>query len=221
MAFSPMKPLVRDRSALVRRGQVLEYLTLASCSLEAAASIVAGVIAGSIALVGFGADSVIEVTSGAALLWRLYHDADPGRRRTAERTTLKTVGWCFLALAAYILFDSASSLVRHEAPQGSIPGIFVAVFSVITMPILARAKRAVARGIDSAAMNADATQTQLCSYLSAILLCGLLLNAVFGWWWADPLAALAMVPLILKEGREALKGRSCCSGAETCSRASP
>lgn len=214
MAVSSTDSSVRARSDLVRRGQVLEYLTLASCGLEAVVSIVAGLVAGSVALVGFGADSVIEVTSGAALLWRLHHDADIATRRNAEQTTLRIVGGCFLALATYIVFDSASSLVRHEAPRRSIPGILVALFSAITMPILARAKRQVARGIDSAAMNADATQTQLCSYLSAILLCGLLLNAGFGWWWADPLAALAMVPLILREGRDAFEGKSCrsCSG---------
>ena len=216
MAVSSTDSSVRVRSDLVRRGQVLEYLTFASCGLEAVVSIVAGLIAGSVALVGFGADSVIEVTSGAALLWRLHHDADIGTRRNAEQITLRIVGGCFLALAAYIVFDSASSLIRHDAPGRSIPGILVALFSVITMPILARAKRQVARGIDSAAMNADATQTQLCSYLSAILLCGLLLNAGFGWWRADPLAALAMVPLILKEGRDALNGKSCCSCSGGC-----
>ena len=116
MAVSSTDLSLRDRSDLVRRGQVLEYLTLASCGLEAVVSIVAGLIAGSVALVGFGADSVIEVTSGAALLWRLHYDADIRRRRNAEQTTLRIVGGCFLALAAYIVLDSASSLIRHEAP---------------------------------------------------------------------------------------------------------
>ena len=216
MAVSSTDSSVRARSDLVRRGQVLEYVTLASCGLEAVVSIMAGLIAGSVALVGFGADSVIEATSGAALLWRLRHDADVGTRRNAEQTALRIAGGCFLALAAYIVFDSASSLIRHEAPGRSIPGIFVALFSMITMPILGRAKREVARGIDSAAMNADATQTQLCSYLSAILLCGLLLNAGFGWWWADPLAALAMVPLILQARKRRIEGKSCCSCSGGC-----
>ena len=213
MAVSSLDVLERSRMALVRRGQMLEYLTLVSCSLEAVVAVIAGLLAGSVALVGFGADSVIEVFSGLALLWRLHHDADLDKRRTTERTTLQFVGWCFLALAAYIAFDSVSLLVRHVAPAQSIPGIVIALFSVIAMPVLARAKRRVARGIDSAAMNADATQTQLCSYLSAILLGGLLLNAVAGWWWADPLAAILMAPIILKEGIDALRNKSCsCTG---------
>ena|SRR6266849_1886257 len=121
MAVSSTDSSVRVRSDLVRRGQVLEYLTFAACGLEAVVSIVAGLIAGSVALVGFGADSVIEVTSGAALLWRLHHDADIGTRRNAEQITLRIVGGCFLALAAYIVFDSASSLIRHDAPGAQHP----------------------------------------------------------------------------------------------------
>ncbi|MGH9455121.1 MAG: cation transporter [Terriglobia bacterium] len=207
------KTSIIERSELVRRGQLLEYFTLGSCSLEALVSIVAGLMAGSVALLGFGLDSVIEVTSGTTLLWRLHRDADVARRQRAEATTLRIVGWCFLALAAYIAYNSVASLMRHEPPGRSIPGIVVAAFSLITMPFLAKAKRQVARDIGSAALTADATQAQLCFYLSAILLGGLLLNALLGWWWADPCAGLLMTPLIAKEGYDALRGKTCCRGA--------
>ena len=198
------------RPDLVKRGQGLEYFTIAYNSLEGLIAIVAGIIAGSIALVGFGFDSVIEVTSGAALLWRLHADMDEERRERVELLTLRIVGVCFLALALYVAYDAVSSLTAHELSERSIPGILLAVASLIVMPLLARRKRKVAQGIGSKAMRADAKQTEFCTYLSAILLGGLLLNAVFGWWWADPLAALLMVPIITKGGIEALRGDTCC-----------
>ena len=139
-------------------------------------------------LVGFGLDSFIEVTSGTALLSRLHHDWNEARREAIERITLRIVGLCFIALAVYIAFDSGLTLARHEKPERSIPGIAVAAVSVVVMPLLARAKRRVAEGIDSAAMRADSRQTDFCTYLSAILLGGLLLNALLDWWWADPVA---------------------------------
>ena len=197
------------REGQVRRGRKLEYFTIVYNSLEGLISIIAGLVAGSVSLVGFGIDSAIEVTSGAALLWRLRHEFNPERRESVERITLKVVGLCFIALAAYILYDSASILVRHEAPERSIPGIALAAVSVVVMPLLARSKRQVAVKIGSAAMQADSRQTDFCTYLSAILLCGLLLNALFKWWWADPLAALVMVPIIANEGIGALKGKAC------------
>ncbi len=202
-----------SRSRLVLRGKRLEYFTVLYNCLEGLLSIAAGILAGSVSLVGFGLDSAIEVTSGAATLWRLRRDFDPARREHAERVTLRVVAWCFFALAAYIAYDSGSCLLRREAPERSIFGIGIAGASLVAMPLLARAKRRVAAGIDSAAMRADARQTDFCMYLSAILLAGLVLNAVFGWWWADPAAALVMVPIIANEGREAWKGRECaCSG---------
>jgi divalent metal cation (Fe/Co/Zn/Cd) transporter len=146
-------------------------------TLEGLVSIIAGLIAGSVSLVGFGLDSFIEVTSGTALLWRLHHDRNEARREAVERITLRIVGSCFIALAVYIAFDSGLTLVRHEKPERSIPGIIVAAVSVVVMPLLARAKRRVAEGIDSAAMRVDSRQTDFCTYLSAILLGGLLLNA--------------------------------------------
>jgi len=200
----------QHRQTLIHRGQRLEYFTLAWNSLEALVSVVSGSFAGSIALVGFGLDSLIEVVSGAALLWRLHHDFDPSRREQAERTTLRIVGWCLIALAAYIVYECGSKLIQREAPQTSIPGIVVATAAVIVMPVLARAKRRVASGIGSGAMHADSKQADFCAWLSAILLGGLLMNALFGWWLADPIAGLVMVPIIAKEGIAGLRGEACC-----------
>ena len=200
----------QNRQDFVRQGQRLEYFTVAWNSLEASVSIVAGLIAGSVSLVGFGLDSVIEVASGAALLLRLHLDANASRREHMERRTLKIVGCCFIALALYIVYESGSTLIRHEAPEKSIPGILIAAAAVVVMPILAKAKRRVANGIGSGAMHADSRQTDFCMYLSAILLGGLLLNAVAGWWWADPVAGLVMVPIITKEGVDGLRGKACC-----------
>ncbi len=201
-----------NRERYVRHGRRLEYFTIIYNCLEGIISIVAGLIAGSVSLVGFGIDSAIEVTSGTALLWRLRHEFNPERRESVERATLRIVGFCFMGLALYILYDSVSILVRHEAPERSIPGIAIAAVSVVVMPLLARSKRQVASKISSAAMRADSRQTDFCAYLSAILLCGLLLNALFGWWWADPIAALIMVPIIANEGVEVLKGEHCSDG---------
>jgi len=199
-----------SRLSLVQRGRRLEHFTIAYNSLEGLVSIVAGAVAGSVSLVGFGLDSLIEVTSGAALLWRLHHGLDHSRREQVERTTLRVVGGCFVALALYILYESGSALVGHEAPERSIPGIIVAAISVVVMPLLARSKRRVATGIGSGAMSADSRQADFCTYLSAILLFGLLLNAVAGWWWADPVAGLVMVPIIANEGVNGLRGEACC-----------
>ena len=199
-----------QRASLVNRGRKLEYFTIGYNSLEGLIAVVAGLIAGSIALVGFGFDSLIEVTSGAVLLWRLHADLDEARRERVEAIALRIVGVCFMALAAYVIYDSIKSFIRHEAPEESLPGIILAAASLIVMPLLVRAKRKVARGINSGALMADAKQTEVCTYLSAILLGGLLLNALFGWWWADPAAALVMVPIIVKEGVEALRGETCC-----------
>jgi divalent metal cation (Fe/Co/Zn/Cd) transporter len=147
-----------DRSWLVQRGRTLEYFTVAYNSAEGLISIIAGVIAGSVSLVAFGLDSLIEVTSGAALLWRLHHDQSESRREAIERTTLRIVGWCFVSLAVYVAFNSGWTLVQHEKPERSIPGIIVAAVSVVVMPLLARAKRRVATGIRSATMKADSRQ---------------------------------------------------------------
>ena len=199
-----------DRSALIRRGRYLEYFTIGYNSLEGLVAITAGLIAGSIALVGFGFDSFIEVTSGVTLIWRLRADVDEAHRERVEAISLRIVGVCFVVLAIYVGYDSVKALIRREAPEESLIGIILAAVSLVIMPLLVRAKRKVARGIKSSALMADSKQTELCTYLSAILLAGLLLNALLGWWWADPVAALIMVPIIVKEGIEALRGETCC-----------
>lgn len=209
MSSQPI-PILRNRAVPLRRGRRLEYLTIGWNSLEAIVSIVAGLLAGSIALVGFGIDSVIETSSGAVLLWRLQ-DGDHGDGR--ERIALRLVGVSFLALAAYVGFEAIKSLVRREPPSATYLGIGVAALSLIVMPLLARAKRRVAAELNSRALKADSRQTDICAYLSAILLVGLGLNALFGWWWADPVAALTMLPLIIKEGIGGLRGEVCC---QTC-----
>lgn len=197
------------RAESVRRGRWLEYLTIGWNSLEGLIAISSGLIAGSIALVSFGFDSLIEVSSGAALVWRLHMDS-PERRERSEQIALKLVGISFLLLAAYVTYDAAKSLINREPPETSYTGIGIAALSLVVMPFLARAKRRVAASISSRAMKADSRQTDICAYLSAILLGGLLLNALFGWWWADPVAALVMVPIIVKEGIEGLRGETCC-----------
>jgi len=199
-----------SRPQVAARGKRLEYFTIVWNSLEGLVAIVAGAFAGSISLVGFGIDSFIEVISGAALLWRMSVDADVHSRERNERLSLRIVGVCFLALAVYILYESVSDLVARSAPQHSLPGIVLACVSLLVMPLLSRAKKKVGAELDSRAMKADARQTDFCVYLSAILLAGLVLNAALGWWWADPVSALVMTPIIGKEGFEALRGESCC-----------
>ncbi len=200
-----------ERSAIVRRGQRLTWATLAYNVLESLVAFVAGLLAGGVALVGFALDSVIEVSASAAALWRLRHDADPGHRERAERRALELIGWSFVALAAYVGVDAVRALVAREAPAASPLGIAIAALSLVVMPLLARAKRRVAAQLSSSALTAEARQTDICMYLSALLLAGLALNATLGWWWADPIAALAMVPLIACEGVEALRGRTVCA----------
>ncbi len=202
--------MTASRPALVRRGLLLNYVTLGYNSLEGLIAISAGIVAGSIALVGFGLDSVIEVSASLTALWRLYSDQDAARRARAERVALRTIGALFLTLAAYLAADAVHALTARTAPEESVVGIVLAAFSLAVMPLLARAKRRVAFAVGSGALAAEAQQTIFCTYLSAILLAGLLLNATLGWWWADPVAALVMVPLIAKEGLEGLRGRSVC-----------
>lgn len=198
-----------ERPAIVRHGRRLEYFTIGWNALEGVVAIVAGAIAGSISLVGFGIDSFIEVTSGSVLLWRMSVDAEVQHRERNERRALRIVGVCFLLLAAYIAYESALDVWFRRAPEHSTPGIILASVSLIVMPLLSRGKRKVGRALGSGAMHADAKQTEFCTYLSVILLTGLLLNTLFGLWWADPVAALIMVPIIAKEGIEGLQGRAC------------
>jgi divalent metal cation (Fe/Co/Zn/Cd) transporter len=203
---------VSTRAAAVQRGLNLEYFTVAWNALEAVVALASGVVAGSIALIGFGLDSVIEVSSGGIMIWRLHADRDEERREDVERRALKLVGITLFSLAAYVATESILSLVHREAPARSLPGIVLAIVSLIAMPMLARAKRRVASAVGSSALQADSRQTDICAYLSAILLLGLLLNATLQWWWADPVAAIVMSPLIAYEGVQALRGKTC----ETC-----
>jgi len=193
-------------NSLLRAGRRLEYFTIGWNVLEAVVSIFAGIAAGSTALIGFGIDAAIESSSGAALLWRLQDRAGHADR---ERTTLRLVGISFLLLAAYVGVEAGRNLILGDHTSPSILGIGIAVASLIVMPFLARRKRAVAAQLDSRALDADSRQTSLCAYLSAILLGGLALNAALGWWWADSVAALLMVPIIAREGVEALRGEHC------------
>jgi divalent metal cation (Fe/Co/Zn/Cd) transporter len=202
--------LAAARPVLVRRGLWLNYLTLAYNTVEAIVSIAAGLMAGSVALIGFGVDSGIEVTASVAAQWRLRADLDPARRERVERVTHRVIGASFMVLTAYVAVDSVTTLWAREAPEPSTVGLVILVLSVLVMPVLARAKRRVARALQSRALEADAAQTSLCAYLSLIALAGVGLNAAFGWWWADPASALAMVPIIGKEGMEGLRAQAEC-----------
>lgn len=198
-----------DRPALVSRSRRLNLLTLAYNALEGVIAITAGSVAGSIALIGFGIDSGIELAASGVALWRLNADADHARREHAERVSHRIIGVLFLALALYVAVESVLALWNREAPHESPVGIALAAASVLVMPLLARAKRRVGIALGSRALTAEATQTSLCMWLSAILLVGLGANAVLGWWWADPLAALVMVPIIAREGLDGLRGKGC------------
>jgi len=206
-----MVPAMADRSRLAARGRRLAYFTIGWNVLEGLIGIAAGALAGSVSLVGFGVDSFIEVASGSAVLWRISFDADAERRERIERLTVRVVGICFVALALYVAVEAIRNLLTQSAAERSAIGIGLACASLVAMPMLARAKRRVGSALRSETMRADAKQTEFCAYLSAILLGGLVLNAVWGLWWADPLAALVMVPIIANEGIEALRGDRCCS----------
>ncbi|MBX9769776.1 MAG: cation transporter [Candidatus Obscuribacterales bacterium] len=201
---------IPERSVFVKRGRRLEIFTVVWNSLEGLVAIASGIIASSIALVGFGFDSGIEVLSGLVLLARLSLDHNESRRERIEKISVRLVGLSFFILSAYVGFDSVSMILNHEPPQKSVFGIALALLSLLVMPWLAKEKRKVASAINSGALMADAKQTDFCVYLSVILLAGLLLNALFGFWWADPLAAIIMVPIIAKEGWEGVRGKSCC-----------
>ena len=194
-----------ERAAIARRGIWLAYFTIAYNFAEAVVSLGAGLVAGSVALIGFGIDSAIEVTSALAARWRLGRDFDEATRERVELIAHRIIGWSFLLLSIYVTVDSILALVQHEEPDGSIVGVLVLIASVIVMPVLARAKRKVAAALKSGALASEARQTSLCAYLSSIALIGVGANMLLGWWWADPLAALGMVPIIGLEGLEGIR----------------
>jgi cation diffusion facilitator family transporter len=194
----------------------LEYFTVGWNVLEGVIAITAGILAGSIALVGFGFDSYIEVASGAVLIWRLRKHEDEEEEEKAEKRAILLVGVTFLALALYVSYESIKKLIVQEPPAESLIGVLLAIVSLIVMPLLAWQKRKVAAQIQSRALAADALETLVCSYLSLTLLVGLGLNAWLGWWWADPLAALVMVFFLVREGWEAIEeGRQAPEKQET------
>jgi divalent metal cation (Fe/Co/Zn/Cd) transporter len=199
-----------------RIGLWLVGITLAYNVIEAAIALASGAAANSIALVGFGLDSGIEVAAAAVLLWRLALEArgtDGEELERAERRVHRFVGATFLALAVYVTGQAGWTLSTHESPQESLVGIVLAAASLVIMPLVSWGKLRAAREIGSAALRAEAKETLACSYLSFALLLGLVANAAAGWWWADPVAALAMVPWLVREGREGIRGESC---AQSC-----
>ena len=205
----PTPRIESSRVAVLRHALRLEALTIAWNVIEAAIAITAGILAGSVALVGFGLDSMIETVAAAALYWRLRAEltgSDGPDLERMERRALQVVGFTFLVLAAYILYEAASTLWLREAPEPSRVGIALATLSLIIMPILALAKLRAGRKLESRALIADSKETFVCSYLSFALLLGLGANAIFGVWWADPIAALLMLPWVVKEGLESLEG---------------
>ena len=184
---------------------IAEYFTVGWNVIEGIVAIAAGIVATSIALIGFGLDSYVEVASGIILIWRLRkHGFGDEEEEVAEKRAIFFVGLTFLALALYVTFESGKKLLFHEHPDESLVGIILAIVSLIVMPLLAWYKKKIAAEINSRALRADALETLACSYLSLTLVVGLGANALFGWWWADPLAALAMVYFLVKEGWEAV-----------------
>lgn len=192
------------RAAALRRGVALAGVTVAYNAVEGLIAIVAGVVAGSVALTGFGVDSVIEVASGVVVWWRLGAELGrPALGPSVEARAARGAGLLLLTLAGYLVVESGRRLVLGDRPDTSVIGLVVTTLSLVVMPLLARAKLQVAAAIGSRALRADAHETIVCAWLSATTLLGLGLNAVLGWWWADPVAALAMLPLIVREGIEA------------------
>jgi divalent metal cation (Fe/Co/Zn/Cd) transporter len=195
-----------DRARLGRRAQLLAGASVGYNLVEAAIAIGAGAVASSVALVGFGLDSVIETFSGAVILWQFRHRLPETRERAAQRL----IGVSFFALAAYITIESARSLFGSRHADPSTVGIVLAALSLVVMPFLSWAQRRTGRALGSGSVVADSKQTLLCTYLSAVLLAGLVLNTSLGWWWADPLAGLVIAAVAIKEGLEAWRGDACC-----------
>ena len=197
-----------ERSRLERRARLLAWGGIAWHFVEFAVALVAGVVAGSIALIGFGADSLIEVFAGLSVVW-LFTGSRIGSHQ-AERRAQQVIAISFFVLAAYVAAEAIRTLVASDHPATSWAGIGLAAFTAPTMPLLARGKRRVARRVHSAAAVNEAAQTQLCAYLSVGLLFGLGANALLGWWWADPAAALALTVVAVREGRSSWRGDGCC-----------
>lgn len=206
----PPGPDPERRSVLIRRVRFLVAFTIAYNVIEAVMALTAGSIAGSAALLGFGLDSVIEVSSAAAVAWQFAG----GNHEAREKVALKIIAFSFFGLAAFMTFDAVSSLATGHSPDHSSLGIGIAALSLLIMPFASWIQRRTGTELGSHSAVADSKQTLLCTYMSAALLLGLLANSLFGWWWADPVAALAIAVLAVREGLNAWRGKVCCSPAE-------
>jgi len=196
-----------ERTRLGRRAQLLAAASVSYNAIEATIALAAGLVAGSVALVGFGLDSVIEVSSGLIILWQFRHRLPSSR----EQQALRLIALSFFALAAYVVAESIRALATQREPDASPVGIGLAVASLLVMPYLSWAQRRTGRALHSSSVVADSRQTLLCTYMSAVLLGGLVMNATAGWWWADPIAGLAIAVIAVKEGRSAWLGEGCCA----------
>lgn len=203
-------PSPTRRDALTRRIRLLVAATITYNVIEAIVALTAGTLASSTALIGFGLDSVIEVSSATAVAWQ-FSARDHAVRQAREQRTLRIIAVSFFALAAYVTVDAVRALAGTDEAEGSIPGIVIAALSLAVMPFLSAAQRRAGRELGSASAVADSKQTLLCAYLSAVLLVGLVLNATLGWSWADPIAALVIAAIAVKEGRDAWQGKGCCA----------
>ncbi|PVC96063.1 cation transporter [Streptomyces sp. CS014] len=220
MTTLSLGPSPARRDALARRIRLLVAATIAYNVIEAVVALTAGTLASSSALIGFGLDSVIEVSSAAAVAWQ-FSAREHAVREARERTALRIIAVSFLALAAFVTVDAVRALTGTGEAEPSPLGIVIAALSLAIMPFLSAAQRRAGREIGSASAVADSKQTLLCTYLSAVLLVGLILNAAFGWSWADPVAALAIAGIAVKEGREAWRGKGCCApaaGSQACAK---
>lgn len=206
----PLGPSPARRDALTRRIRLLVAATITYNVVEAIVALVAGRLASSTALIGFGLDSIIEVSSAAAVAWQ-FSASDHAVREAREQRTLRIIAVSFLALAGYVTVDAVRALSGTGDAESSVPGIVLAALSLAVMPFLSAAQRKAGRELGSASAVADSKQTLLCTYLSAVLLAGLILNATLGWSWADPVAALVIAGVAVKEGRDAWRGKGCCA----------
>lgn len=210
MTATSLDPPPTRRDVLARRIRLLVAATITYNVIEAIVAITAGTIASSTALIGFGLDSVIEVSSAAAVAWQ-FSTREHAVREAREKTTLRIIAASFFALAAYVGVDAVRALAGTGEAERSVPGIVLAALSLAVMPFLSAAQRHAGRELGSASAVADSKQTLLCTYLSAVLLVGLVLNATLGWSWADPIAALVIAAVAVKEGRDAWQGKGCCA----------
>ncbi|WP_436847957.1 cation transporter [Streptomyces coeruleorubidus] len=214
MTAISLGPSPARRDLLARRVRLLVAATITYNVIEAIVAITAGTLASSTALIGFGLDSIVEVSSAAAVAWQ-FSAREHAVREAREKATLRIIALSFFALAAYVAVDAVRALAGTGEAERSVPGIVLAALSLAVMPFLSAAQRRAGRELGSASAVADSKQTLLCTYLSAVLLVGLVLNATLGWSWADPIAALVIAAVAVKEGRDAWHGKGCCAPSAT------